>query len=112
MPCGSKAFASSIGSALVGERLRHRVGNGLREVLVQVRHRRGDHVVRAESELRAFVAGLVSDAVSEGSVRTDIPPDEAAIYCLHALGAAAALSSRAALARLVAVTLDALRPGH
>lgn len=72
--------------------------------LVAALHR-GDHVTRAEHDLRALVADLVRDAVAEGSAREDVPPEELAVYCLHALAAAGALDSRAAIARLVDVTL-------
>jgi hypothetical protein len=37
-------------------------------------------------------------------------PEELASYCLHALTAARALPSDAAVKRLVAITLDGLRP--
>ena len=39
-----------------------------------------------------------------------MPPGELAAYCLAALDAAAELGSGAAVERLVAVTLDGLRP--
>ena len=41
--------------------------------------------------------------------RLTISPDELALYCLHALGAASTLPSKAAVHRLVAVTLAGLR---
>ena len=71
---------------------------------------RGDHVDRAEQHLRTFTAALIRDAAEEGSLRTDVPPEELALYCLHALTAAAALSSRAAVGRLVDTTLTGLNP--
>jgi hypothetical protein len=43
-------------------------------------------------------------------VRNDVPPDELAAYCLHALNAARSLPSKAAVRRLVTVTLAGLRP--
>jgi hypothetical protein len=43
-------------------------------------------------------------------VRRDIPPDEMANYCHHALSAAGTLPSQAAIQRLVTVTLAGLRP--
>ncbi|MBA2423836.1 MAG: TetR/AcrR family transcriptional regulator, partial [Actinobacteria bacterium] len=44
--------------------------------------------------------------------RDDVSPDELASYCLHALSAAGGLSSRAAVRRLVTVTLAGLRPAR
>ena len=72
---------------------------------------RADHVARAHQHLRDFVTDLISRAAATGEVRDDVAPDELARYCLHALSAAAGLSSRAAVGRLVAVTLTGLRPG-
>lgn len=43
-----------------------------------------------------------------GSVRRDVPPNELAAYCLHAVRAAAELTSEAAVRRLVDVTLAGL----
>jgi hypothetical protein len=49
-------------------------------------------------------------AVETGDARDDVPPDELAVYCLHALRAAAVLPSPAAVRRLVQLTLDGLEP--
>ena len=74
-------------------------------------HRR-DHVARAEARLRDFVRDLVDEGARAGELRSDVPADELASYCLHALGAAGGLGSAAAVRRLVAVTLAGLRaPG-
>jgi AcrR family transcriptional regulator len=67
-------------------------------------------VARAEHQLRDTVSDLVSEAVAAGTVRNDVSPDELANYCLHALDAASSLPSRAAVRRLVTVTLAGLRP--
>jgi AcrR family transcriptional regulator len=64
----------------------------------------------AQHQLRALVTELVQDAASAGAVRDDISADELAGYCVHALTAARNLGSKAAVKRLVSVTLDALRP--
>jgi AcrR family transcriptional regulator len=69
-----------------------------------------DHVERGEQRLRAMIRDLVTEGVESGDVRNDVPPDELTTYCLHALGAASALPSKAAVRRLVAVTLAGLRP--
>ena len=69
-------------------------------------HRR-EHVARAQAHLIDFIADLLTDA------RDDVPPKELAAYCVHALGAASAVPSKAAVRRLVAVTVAGLkgRPG-
>jgi AcrR family transcriptional regulator len=73
---------------------------------------RGEHVVRARQHLSDFVRDLLSVAAQTGDVRDDIAADELATYCLHSLTAAGALPSKAAVRRLVAVTLAGLRPPH
>ncbi|MBA3251169.1 MAG: TetR/AcrR family transcriptional regulator [Geodermatophilaceae bacterium] len=71
---------------------------------------RGEHVARAQLSLRNLVRDLVREGAQGGAVRDDIAPEELASYCLHALTAAGGLPSKAAVRRLVAVTLDGLRP--
>jgi AcrR family transcriptional regulator len=71
---------------------------------------RGEHMAHARRHLRDFVANLLTAATATGHVRDDIAPAELADYCLHALGAAAGLPSKAAVGRLVTVTLAGLRP--
>lgn len=71
-------------------------------------HRAG-HMAQAERQLRDFVRPLLTEAARTGAVRGDVPPDELAGYCLHALQAARTLSSQAAVERLVDVTLAGLR---
>ncbi|QMU77685.1 helix-turn-helix transcriptional regulator [Streptacidiphilus sp. PB12-B1b] len=53
---------------------------------------------------------LLAQAADAGAVRADIGADELAAYCLHALAAAGAARSEAAVHRLLALTLSALRP--
>lgn len=75
----------------------------------------GGHAARAENELRAMVSDLIADAARTGQVRDDVAPHELATYCLHALAAASSMPSKAAVHRLVGVTLDGLTPpssGH
>jgi hypothetical protein len=72
-------------------------------------HRR-EHVARAQHRLRDFVRDLVAEGAAAGAFRADVAPEELATYCLHALGAAGALPSEAAVRRLVAVTLAGLHP--
>lgn len=71
-------------------------------------HRHG-HVARAEQQLRRLVRNLINDAQQQGVVRADLGAEELLTYCLHALTAASRMSSRAAVLRLVEVTLDGLR---
>ena len=71
---------------------------------------RSEHVVQAHAHLREFVAALILQAAERGEVRDDIPARELAVYCLHALTAAGSLPSKAALDRLIVVTLAGLRP--
>ena len=71
---------------------------------------RGEHVARAHQQLATLIRDLLAAASEAGAVRNDVPPDELASYCLHALAAASGLSTEAAIQRLVSVTLSALRP--
>lgn len=71
---------------------------------------RGGHVARAQQHLQAFIAGLIADAAQAGELRDDIAPGELATYCLYALASASSLPSKAAISRLVSVTLAGLRP--
>jgi AcrR family transcriptional regulator len=71
---------------------------------------RGDHVARAEHQVRDLIQGMIVEAAAAGEVRDDIGSDELASYCLHALTAASGLPSKAAVRRLVAVTLSGLHP--
>jgi AcrR family transcriptional regulator len=71
---------------------------------------RGKHVARAQQQLIELVRDLLVEAAETGDVRDDVAPDELASYCLHALTAASSLPSKAAVRRLVTVTLAGLRP--
>jgi AcrR family transcriptional regulator len=70
----------------------------------------GEHIARAHAHLTEFMTDLIREAVAHGYARSDIPPGELAGYCLHALGAASGLASKAARDRLVRVTLAGLQP--
>jgi AcrR family transcriptional regulator len=59
----------------------------------------------AQQQLHALIRQLLAEGARSGTVRNDVPPDELAHYCLHAISAARSLSAPAAVARLVAVTL-------
>lgn len=68
----------------------------------------GEHVGRARRRLTGFVQRLLGEAVADGTVRDDVATNELAGYCLHALNAAGQLPSKAAVRRLVDVTLTGL----
>jgi AcrR family transcriptional regulator len=69
----------------------------------------GEHVGRAQRHLKAFIRDLIVECAKLGDVRDDVAPDELASYCLHALTAASGLPSKAAVRRLVRITLAGLR---
>jgi len=70
---------------------------------------RDQHVAPAQQKLRDMIRDLVSDGATTGELRADVAPGELASFCLHALSAAGNLPSKAAVRRLVAVTLSGLR---
>jgi AcrR family transcriptional regulator len=70
---------------------------------------RGGHVTGAQQQVHDMIKGLLIEAAEAGYVRDDVAPEELASYCIHALGAASRLPSKAAVRRLVAVTLAGLR---
>jgi hypothetical protein len=59
-----------------------------------------------------LIRDLLTEVAEAGALRDDVAPGELASYCLHALTAASSLSSKAAVRRLVKVTLAGLRPSH
>ncbi len=71
---------------------------------------RGEHIARAHQQLSDFIRDLLTEGAEAGELRDDIAPAELANYCLHALTAASSLPSKAAVRRLVAITLAGLRP--
>ncbi len=77
--------------------------------LVALLHR-DEQVARAQEQVREMIRDLLAEGAVRGDVRDDVTPDELARYCLHALTAATSLPSKAAVRRLVAVTLAGLRP--
>jgi hypothetical protein len=58
-----------------------------------------------------MVEDLLAEAAQSGDVRGDIVSGELANHCLHALTAAGALPSEAAVHRLVTRTFTGVRPG-
>jgi len=71
---------------------------------------RGEHITQAHQHLSDFIRDLLAEAAKAGDIRDDVPPGELASYCLHALAAAGRLPSKAAVRRLVTVTLAGMRP--
>jgi AcrR family transcriptional regulator len=69
---------------------------------------REEHVGRAWVQVHNLIRGLLADGAATGDFRDDIAPGELATYCLHALTAASSLPSKAAVRRLVTVTLAGL----
>jgi AcrR family transcriptional regulator len=70
---------------------------------------RGEHMARAQRQISRLIRELLSAAAKTGDVRHDVAPDELANYCLHAIGAASSLTSKAAVRRLVTLTLAGLQ---
>lgn len=71
---------------------------------------RHEHVASAYDELAGFFRELLTQAARAGYVRADIPSDELADYCVHALETAGSARSEAAVRRLVTLVLAALQP--
>lgn len=69
----------------------------------------GDRLAPAEQQLRDLVRDLLAAAAADGQVRSDVPADELAAFCLQALGAASELRSDAATRRLARLVVDAVR---
>jgi AcrR family transcriptional regulator len=84
--------------------------HGHRDTELSALLHRHKHVARAQQHLRDMIRELLTAGAETGSVRDDVTPDELASYCLHALTAASSLPSKAAVRRLVTVTLAGLRP--
>ena len=71
---------------------------------------RDEQLAPAQQQLRTMIRDLLAEGARAGDLRDDVAPDELASYCLHALAAAGSLPSKAAVRRLVTVTLAGLRP--
>jgi AcrR family transcriptional regulator len=71
---------------------------------------RDERVARAQHQVHEMIQELLTEAARTGDVRDDVSPDELATYCLNALAGASRQRSKAAVRRLVTVTLDGLRP--
>lgn len=69
---------------------------------------RGEHVTHAHQHFHAFVRDLITNAIKEGSVRTDTSADELATFCIHAITASTDLRTKTAVRRLVTLILSGL----
>lgn len=87
----------------------HRRGREGAADLTALLHR-DEHVLAAEQRLTDLFRELLTETAQAGVTRNDIPAEELAKYCVHALAAAGELRSAAAVDRLVAVTLTGLQP--
>jgi AcrR family transcriptional regulator len=72
-------------------------------------HRDGQ-VDSARQHVGDMIGSLLREATKTGDVRDDVAPEELSAYCMHALTAAGSLPSKAAVRRLVTVTMAGLRP--
>jgi AcrR family transcriptional regulator len=88
----------------------HRRQHGTPELSALVH--RDETVMAAERRIHLLFRGLLKEAAEDDAIRTDASPDELATFCHHALEAAGGSSSKAAVRRLVRVTLDGLRASH
>ena len=86
---------------------RHRQVHG-RELSVLLHN--DQQVAEAQRGLHDMVKDLVKEAAITGDIRDDIPPNELAGYCIHALDAAGHAPSDKAVTRLVKLTLAGMRP--
>ncbi|MEP7003828.1 MAG: TetR family transcriptional regulator [Chloroflexota bacterium] len=73
---------------------------------------RGERIADPARRLADLVRDLLAEGAKSGVIRTDVASADLASYCLHALAAARDVSSRAAVQKLVAVTVAGLRPAH
>jgi len=71
---------------------------------------RDDRVAGAQQQVRDMLSDLLAQVAATGDIRDDVPAEELAGYCAHALSAARSLPSQAAVRRLVTVTLAGLHP--
>ena len=70
---------------------------------------RDDRMRRAHRQVEVMIRDLVAASAEAGQVRTDVPPEELAAFCVNALTGTRTQRSKAAVHRLVSVTIDGLR---
>jgi AcrR family transcriptional regulator len=86
-----------------------RQGHGLE--ITALLHR-SEHLAGPGRQLHTFIRDLITEAADDGAVRTDVDPDELAVYVRNALAAAGGLTSEAAVERLVSVTISGITAGE
>ena len=91
--------------ALLSRHSRGHQESGFAELL-----HREDQIGRAQRLVHEMIRDLLAAAAKAGDVRDDVPPDELASYCVHALGGAGSERSKAAVRRLVTLTMTGLSP--
>jgi AcrR family transcriptional regulator len=96
-------------AVLEGFALMQHEHHGIAAEIVSLLHR-GEHAARAQQHLSKLIRDLLTECAKARLVRSDIPADELASYCLHALSGASALRTKAAVKRLVEATMGGLRP--
>jgi AcrR family transcriptional regulator len=69
----------------------------------------GDGLSQHEAVLRDLVTDLIADCAAADAVRNDVPPVELAVFALSSLSGGAQAASKAAVQRLVDMTLQTLR---
>lgn len=67
-------------------------------------------IVEAHQRLQGGLCALLAEGAAAGRVRADVPPEELATFCLHALTGAGHLGSPAAAHRLSRLILAAVAP--
>ena len=87
---------------------RHGAGLGHGQELAVPLHRAA-HMPQARRDVQHLLAEIIAAAAAVGEARTDVPAGELAVFCIHALAAAGDLPTRAALERLVELTLSGIR---
>jgi AcrR family transcriptional regulator len=68
------------------------------------------HVKHAQHAVRRLIAEAIAACAAVDLVRSDVPAEELSTYCVCALDSVRRVSTRAARGRVIAITLDALRP--
>lgn len=84
----------------------HREGHGAD---VAALLHQGAHMHRAHDVVRTLLRDLIAEGIESGRVRADVPSEELASFCAHAMSAANRASSKPAVRRLISLTIDALR---
>jgi hypothetical protein len=111
------AHAEPLGAGKAFDRRQHQAaaagagGDGSLIPSVEDRLLHGDkQVARAQLQLHGILRDLLIEAADAHDIRDDVGPVELATYCLHALTPAGSLPTKAAVGRVVNVTLAGLRP--